>query len=124
MSLRRQDDWDDALDEARNNAIARGETKPLEPFVPGPDYDYGVTLTIHLGEPLVAMDFPDGMTVAELKAMIRDWPETDEHGEPCEVWLCNGAALSNQAMMATPLNMRWSEDGSKVWADFMLGHDA
>ena len=50
--MRRQDDWDDALDEARNNAIARGETKPLEPFVPGPDFDYGMTLTITLREEL------------------------------------------------------------------------
>lgn len=73
---------------------------------------------------LQAFDFPNGMTVAELKAMVRDWPETDECGEPCEVWLCDGHGLSNQARMATPLNMRQSEDGTKLWADFMLGHGA
>lgn len=66
----------------------------------------------------------NGMTVAELKEMVRDWPETDEFGEPCEVWLCDGQGLSNQALMATPLNMRQSEDKTKVWADFMLGHGA
>lgn len=69
-------------------------------------------------------DYPDGMTVAELKALVRDWPETDAYGEPCEVWLCDGAGLSNQVRMATPLNMRRSENGAKEWADLMLGHDA
>lgn len=73
---------------------------------------------------LQALDFPNGMTVAELKAMVRDWPETDEYGNPCEVWLCDGEGLSNQARMATPLNKRQSEDGTKLWADFMLGHEA
>ena len=73
---------------------------------------------------LQSFDFPNGMTVAELKAMVRDWPETDEHGDPCEVWLCDGQGLSNQARMATPLNMRQSADGTKLWADFMLGHAA
>jgi hypothetical protein len=73
---------------------------------------------------LQSVEFPNGMTVAELKAMVRDWPETDEYGEPCEVWLCDGKGLSNQAKTATPLNMRQSEDGTKVWADFMLEHDA
>ena len=73
---------------------------------------------------LKAFDFPEGMTVADLKAMVRDWPETDEYGDPCEVWLCDGQGLSNQARMATPLNMRQSDDGTKLWADFMLGHEA
>lgn len=68
--------------------------------------------------------FPDGMTVAQLKAIVRDWPETDEYGDPCEVWVCDGKGLSNQARMATPLNMRRSKDDKTVWADFMLGHGA
>lgn len=45
---------------------------------------------------LRAQYFQNGMTVAELKKMIRDWPETDEYGEPCEVWLCDGNDLGNQ----------------------------
>ena len=73
---------------------------------------------------LTALDFPNGMTVAELKAMVRGWPETDEYGEPCEVWLGDSNGLSNQVIAATPLNMRRSEDGSKLWADFMLEHGA
>ena len=64
--------------------------------------------------------FPNGMTVAELKAIIRDWPETDEHGNPCEVWLGKSGGLSNQARKAEPLNHRRSEDSNKVWTDFML----
>ena len=68
--------------------------------------------------------FQNGMTVADLKRLIADWPETDEDGEPCEVWLGNGGGLSNQAMEAVPLNMRSSEDGSKKWADLLLDHGA
>jgi hypothetical protein len=73
---------------------------------------------------LPAFDFPNGMTVSELKAMVRGWPETDEYGEPSEVWLCDSNGLSNPVIAATPLNMRRSEDGSKLWADFMLEHGA
>lgn len=68
------------------------------------------------------VDFPSGMTVAELKALVRYWPETDEHGEPCEVWVCDAHGNSNQVRMATPLNMRQSEEGCLCWADFMLGY--
>lgn len=68
-----------------------------------------------------ACDFPNGMTVAELKEMVRDWPETDEFGEPCEVWLCDDQGFSNQVRMVTPLNWRQSEDKTKAWADLMLG---
>ena len=77
-----------------------------------------------VSEKLRAFEFTNGMTVADLKELIRDWPEVDENGEPCEVWLCDSSGMSNQARMATPLNMRSSEDGKKAWADFMLGHDA
>jgi hypothetical protein len=41
MTLRRKDDWDEALEEARIRAIARGDAVPVKPFVPGRDYDYG-----------------------------------------------------------------------------------
>ena len=68
--------------------------------------------------------FENGMTVAELKRLIADWPETDEYGDPCEVWLGDGNGLSNQAKEASPLNMRESEGGEKKWADLILSHDA
>ena len=70
------------------------------------------------------LDFVNGMTVAELKELVKDWPETDEYGKPCEVWLCGADGLSNQARHAGPLNMRRSEDGTKLWADLMFEHDA
>ena len=73
---------------------------------------------------LAGTDFPGGLTVADLKAAIRDWPEADGYGDPCEVWLCSGNGTSNQAKMVSPLNLRSSDDGSKRWADFLLGHDA
>jgi hypothetical protein len=72
--------------------------------------------------PLQEKRFPNGMTVAELKALVRDWPETDQHGEPCEVWLFDQTrSYTNQAVLASPLNMRRSEDGTKLWADLVLG---
>ena len=67
--------------------------------------------------------YENGMTVAELKRLIVDWPETDEYGVPCEVWLGDGRGLSNVVKEASPLNSRESEDGSRNWADFMLSHD-
>lgn len=79
----------------------------------GPD---GSALSEWLGVTRKDCKFPNGMTVAELKAMVHDWPETDEYGEPCEVWLCDGQGFSNQARTATPLNKRQSEDGTKLWA--------
>jgi len=77
-----------------------------------------------LGSTLRLYDFPNGMTVTELKKLVCDWPETDEYGEPCEVWLCDSRGLSNQAKRAGALNRRQNEDGSKLWADFILEHDA
>ena len=74
--------------------------------------------------PLQAFDFPNGMTVAALKEILRDWPETDEHGDPCEVWSCDSRGMSNPVILATPLNMRQSDDGLKRWADLMLEHGA
>lgn len=59
----------------------------------------------------------NGMTVAELKRVVADWSETDEYGEPCEVWLGDGICRSNQAIEISPLNMRQNEDGTKAWAD-------
>ena len=69
---------------------------------------------------LNTMYFQDGMTVAELKAMIRDWPENDDNGNPCEVLISDADGFSNQVRIAAPQNMV-SKDG-KVWANFMLGH--
>lgn len=65
-------------------------------------------------------EFQDGMTVTDLKKAIKDWPEVDEHGDPCEVWIGTREGTSNQAHSIWPLNKRKSEDGGKEWADIIL----
>jgi len=64
--------------------------------------------------------FKNGMTVSDLKKIMSEWPENDDDGEPCEVWICDDKGLSNQVRTATPLNMRRSKNGEKVWADLLL----
>lgn len=44
------------------------------------------------------------MTVTELKAIIKDWPETDLDGEPSEVWITTGYCLSSQCVRHELLN--------------------
>ena len=34
--------------------------------------------------------FPNGLTVKELKTIVADWPEVDHLGEPTEVWIETG----------------------------------
>ena len=52
---------------------------------------------------------------------LSDWPETDAYGDPCAVWMCDSNGLSKKARMAPPMSMRNSEDGTKLWAAFLLG---
>jgi hypothetical protein len=51
-------------------------------------------------------DFPNGLTVKELKEIIADWAETDENGNPTEVWIETGWCLSSIVIEACPLNVR------------------
>ena len=46
----------------------------------------------------------NGITVAELKALVKDLPETDEFGDPYEVWIGNEQGTSNVAKEIWPLN--------------------
>lgn len=71
-------------------------------------------------ERFVMRDFRNGMTVRELKEMIKDWPETNNLGEDCEVWIETGKNLSSPVTTAGPLNLREDEDGN-ISADFILG---
>lgn len=64
------------------------------------------------------LTFNNGMTVKDLKDVIREWPEIDEHGNPCEVWIGSSDGHSNQAWSLWPLNKR--EGSGKVWADLLL----
>lgn len=49
--------------------------------------------------------FPNGLTVAELKELIKDWPETNECGEPTEVWFENEDGVSSIIRSVWPLNL-------------------
>ena len=65
--------------------------------------------------------FQTGMTVIDLKRLVADWPETNEYGEPSEVWLTNGNGVFNQAKAIIPLGIRYR--GSEVSADLMLSSE-
>jgi hypothetical protein len=65
--------------------------------------------------------FENGLTVRELKELVKDWPEENEEGELCEVWLGDGRGLSNQVREVSPLNLRTTD--SSTYADLMLSHD-
>jgi len=71
-------------------------------------------------ERLVMREFANGMTVRELKEMIKDWPETNQYGEDCGVWIETGRNLSTPVTTAGPLNLREDEDG-ELSADFIAG---
>lgn len=60
-----------------------------------------------------------GVTVAELKKHIADWPETDAMGEPTEVWLETGYQLSSPCMSIELLNCRIRDDGTHT-SDLLL----
>lgn len=49
-------------------------------------------------------DFPNGLTVKELKALISDWPELDAMGELSEVWIATGQNLSSPVIEVSQLN--------------------
>jgi hypothetical protein len=63
-------------------------------------------------------NFENGMTVKELRDVVKDWPLYDAHtGEECEVWLCwNG--LSNQVKSVCPLSSR--DNDGHISADLLL----
>lgn len=50
--------------------------------------------------------FPNGLTVKELKELLTDWPETNEDGEPTEVWIETERGLSSIVTKVWPLNKR------------------
>ena len=69
---------------------------------------------------LIKSDFDQGLTVKELKSIIKDWPDTNEDtGEPCEVWITTSENLSNPVKMVYPLNRR-KDDAGNFSADLLL----
>lgn len=61
--------------------------------------------------------FSDGMTVRDLKVVVRDWPEEGPDGEPCEVWILRAPTTSSPVTKVIPLNM--GDDAQS--ADLLLG---
>jgi hypothetical protein len=57
-----------------------------------------------------------GITIAELKAVVKDLPETDEYGDPYEVWIGNEQGTSNVAKSIWPLNK--GERGQDILIDY------
>ena len=49
-------------------------------------------------------EFPNGLTVRELKTIIENWLEMDDDGELTEVWIETSRYLSNPVTMVSPLN--------------------
>jgi hypothetical protein len=68
--------------------------------------------------------FEHGMTVAQLKELVRDWPETREDGTPTEVWVSydhpeTGEAVSFRVGKACDDETLDHQDGTAS-ADFLL----
>jgi len=53
-----------------------------------------------------AYEFEYGLTVKELKEIIKDWPEEYDNGEPTEVWIMTNKRISNIVRTVVPLNKR------------------
>lgn len=64
------------------------------------------------------LTFNNGLTVAELKKIVADWPDTDPQGNPCEVWVGHDGG-GNQVHEVSRLNYR--KEGDDEWADLLLG---
>jgi hypothetical protein len=74
-------------------------------------------------QPPGILRFSGGMTVADLKRVIADWPEINHDGTPCEVWIGDGDGHSSQARNLSPLTIRTNEDGRDL-ADVLIDRDA
>lgn len=57
------------------------------------------------------------MTIRELKAILKHWPEEHENGEPTEVWLQTGDLESSPCTDHHQLNRRYGS------ADLLLCFD-
>ena len=64
--------------------------------------------------------FESGMTVKELKELVKDWAEEDAYGEPTEVWMETGRCLSSPVRVACQLNYRKDDETGKEWSDIIF----
>jgi len=68
---------------------------------------------------IIPHKFPNGMTVKELKKIIKNWSDIDEYtGVECEIWLTTGMNLSSPVTGIMPLNKR--KYNNKVCADLLF----
>jgi hypothetical protein len=44
------------------------------------------------------------LTVSQFKALVAEWPDTDDDGEPLEVWLSDRGGLTNEVVGCVPLS--------------------
>jgi hypothetical protein len=66
-------------------------------------------------------EFPDGLTIRELKAALENWSETTACDEDCEVWISNAkTGTSSPVKSIIPLNVRRDNDGAGSVADMLL----
>lgn len=97
------------------NSINKCPTRPLPQRTRQP-YQLGIDMPI--------IRYENGMTVAELKQLIVNWSDTDDCGNPCEVWIGdNRTGLSNVVKEACSLNSRSDPVTGEEWSDFMLSSD-
>jgi len=64
---------------------------------------------------LKPLDFKNGMTVRELKALVADLPEKDDSGEDYEVWMMTGDGLTSEVTSVSPLNEGDVLFGCRQW---------
>lgn len=50
-------------------------------------------------------EFKNGLTVKELKEIIKDWPDKNRYDEPNEVWIETGRDLTSPITYISRLNM-------------------
>ncbi len=65
-----------------------------------------------------SQSFENGLTVRQLRELIKDWSDEDDVGNPCEIFIRNGNYTS-KVRSVWLLSPRENEDGKK-WADMFL----
>lgn len=60
--------------------------------------------------------FPNGLTVKELKELIKDWPETDEFGDPTVVTISGNEFIDERVLSVWPVSVRTDDNGNNVYS--------
>jgi hypothetical protein len=70
---------------------------------------------------MACKEFPGGMTVAELKALVSNWAD---NGSPVEVWVGTGAGLFRPIVRAVGLDAPKRVKGEQLATHLLLHTDA